>query len=141
MTFSQERRNALPHFSPPVNRMEGDDIKRLFQFFLDEVLRRGHLQRMHFRPRVSWNTERLHQLWWMPFTKGISWCTMKCAAKRKHIRQWLFMKFSNDRHRQVMSPGPRGFRVRNQMKWDGFDISDGELDDIINSMFLLYEAQ
>ena len=29
----------------------------------------------------------------------------------------------------------------NQMKWDGFDISDGELDDIINSMFLLYEAK
>ena len=141
MASGETEKKAFPYFTPSDNRMEGDDIKRLFQSFLYEVLRRGHLQRMHFRPRVSWNTDRLHQLWWIPFTKDISWCTMNCTAKRKHIRQWLFMKFSNDGHRQVMSPGPRGFRVMNQMKWDGFDISDGELDDIINSMFLLYEAK
>jgi hypothetical protein len=141
MTFSQELRDAIPHFTPPAVRTEGDDIKLLFQFFLDEVSRRGHLQRMHYRPHTTWNTEKLHSAWWVPFTKGISWCTMNRAAKRKHIRQWLFMKFSSDHHRQVMSPGPGGVRVKNQMKWEGFDITDRELDDIVNSMFSRYEAR
>ena len=53
----------------------------------------------------------------------------------------LKMKLSNDRDLQVMSPGPRGIRVKKQMKWVGFDITDGELDDIVNSMFSQYEAQ
>ena len=141
MTFSQELRDAIPHFTPPANRTEGDDIKLLFHFFLDEVLHRGHLQRMHYRPHTTRNTEKLHSAWWIPFTKGISWCNMTCAEKRKHVRQWLFMKLSNDPDLQVMSPGPRANRVKNQMKWVGFDITDAELDVIVNSMFSQYEAQ
>ena len=125
MTFSQERRDAFPNFSPSVDWTEGDDIKLLFQFFLDEILDRGHLEQMPHRPLTTHNTERLHSAWWVPFTKGISWCNMTCAEKRSHVKQWLFKKFSNDPYLQCMSPGPRARRVKNEMKWVGFDITDG----------------
>ena len=122
------------------NRTEGDDIKVLFQFFLDEIRDRGHLKQMVYRPRTSHDIHRLHSVWWSSFTKGIMWGAMTYAEKRIHVRQWLFMKLSNDPLSQCMSPQPGAKRSKNQLKWEGFDITDAELDDIVSSMFSQYEA-
>ena len=66
---------------------------------------------------------------------------MTKAQKWNHVRQWLFTKLLNDRYHKCMSPGPGPRSVKNQMKWEGFDITDAELDDIVNSMFSQYEAK
>ena len=121
-------------------RTEGDNIKMLFQFFLNEIRERGHLKQMVHCPRVSHDIHRLHQLWWIQFTKGISWCAMTYAEQRIHVRQWLFKQLSNDPLSQCMSPQPGAKRKKNSARWEGFDITDAELDVIVESMFSQYEA-
>ena len=131
--------DAFPKFTPPENRKEGDDIKLIFQFFLNEIQERGHLDKMSHKPEVCQNAAKLHTLWWTKFTKDISWDSMTMEDKRNHVRQWLFKKFTNDPSKEYMSPLPPTKKVKNEMKWDGFDINDRELDDIIDSMFKQYE--
>ena len=133
------KEDAFPKFTPPENRKEGDDIKLIFQFFLNEIQERGHLDKMSHKPEVCQNAEKLHSAWWIKFTKDISWDIMKMEDKRVHVRQWLFKKLTNDPRKKYMTPLPPIHKVKNAMKWDGFDINDKELDDIIDSMFKQYE--
>ena len=133
-------RHAFPVFRPPENRMEGDDIARIFRLFLEQVQDRGHLARMLDAPLKSFNADKLHAAWWTKFTTDITWGTMSMTAKRTHVRDWLFKKFTTDPKRKCMSPLPPAKRMKSEMKWKGFDINDTELEAIVDSIFDQYAA-
>ena len=133
-------RHAFPVFRPPENSMEGDDIRTIFQLFLEQVQDRGHLSRMQNAPRISYNVDKLHAAWWIKFTADITWCTMTTTAKRTHVRDWLFKKFTTDPKRKCMSPLPPAKRIKSDAKWPDFDIDDTELEVIVTSIFDQYVA-
>ena len=65
---------------------------------------------------------------------------MTMTAKRTHVRDWLFKKFTTDPKRKCMSPLPPAKRVKSEAKWKGFDINDTDLEDIVSSIFAQYIA-
>ena len=132
--------DAFPWKTLPYNREEGDDISVILNLFLDEIKDRGHLARMPTLPVVCENPKRLHTDWWKKFTKKISWDSMTLVEKRSHFRKWLFKKFSLDPKRQCMSPLPGAKRCKNEAKWEGFEINDRELEELVNSIFSQYES-
>jgi len=132
--------DAFPCHTPPDNRAEGDDISVIFNLFLDEIKERGFLARMPKLPKACENPKRLHTDWWTKFTKNISWGSMTLVEKRSHFRKWLVQKFSLDPQRQCMSPLPGAKRCKNEAKWEGFEINDRELEELINSIFSHYET-
>ena len=85
--------------------------------------------------KVAWD-------WWKKFTENISWGSMTLIEKRSHFRKWLVQKFSLDPKRQCMDPGPGSKRLgQNEAKWEGFWLSDAELEQLVKSIFLHYEIQ
>ena len=134
--------NLFPHGAPLNPRTEGDDIDLLFRLFLSQIEERGYVGRMPIPPLVSTNPVKLHDHWWTKFTKKISWGSMTLEEKQRHVRKWLFQKFTLDPKGQCMNPGPGSKRLgRNEAKWEGFWLNDAELEELVKSIFLLYETQ
>jgi len=138
--FPVQHQQAFPFFTPLKDSREGDDIFRIFRLFLEQVRERGLLDRMRNPPVLSYDVERLHAAWWPKFTSNIMWCSMTTRAKRNHVRDWLFKKFTTDPKRKCMSPLPPAKRMKSEAKWNGFDINDKDLENIVNGIFEKYVA-
>jgi hypothetical protein len=84
----------------------------------------------------------LHKLWWKKFTRNVEWGSISLGAKKSHFRSWLLKKFSFDPKLECMMPGPGCKRLfRNEAAWNGFWLSDRELDELVKSIFEDYATQ
>ena len=116
---------------------EGDDLSILFALLLHHMEMQGYMGRMPQKPRVAESVDRFHSQFWPKFLKGVDspWASLTSQQKTRHVRSWLFRKFTMDPRGECMLPGPGAKRKhRNEASWKGFTLTDAELDKLVQSV-------
>ena len=120
---------------------EGNDLSVLFALLLHHMENEGYMARMPKKPRVANSVDDFHSQYWEKFMRGVDspWASLTSQQKSRHVRSWLFRKFTMDPHGRCMLP-QRGKKQksRNEAGWKGFTLTDAELDQLVQSVMRDY---
>jgi hypothetical protein len=130
------------HGAPSRSVEEGNDLGLLFRLFLNKIKERRYTERMTHMPRACRNPIRFHQTYWTQFATStyIPWLKMSAYQKQCHLHKFLRKKFSMDRKCKVMFPDTdRRRKGRNAACWEGFWLTDSEVDSIVSDVMEEYQ--
>ena len=138
---------------PPRESVEGDRLRTLFQILLDKLAQFDYIKRMKVPVKKSMDANEFHRAYWIKFMKRARvplWVQMNAQQRRRHLWDWMFLKFTIDKSNRRMVPrgwpdDKRGVKrkpdgqVTNEACWDGFWLDDVELEKLVDEVCRLYE--
>ena len=133
--------------------VEGDRLKTLFTILLEKLDQFHYIERMEVPVKKSKNANEFHRAYWTKFMKHARvprWVQMTARQRRRHLWEWMFVKFSVDSRNIRMVPRgwpddqrgvkrKRDGRMTNEACWDGFWLDDFELDQLVDEVCRVYE--
>jgi len=120
---------------------EGNDLSIIFALILHFMKDHGYIGRMPEPPLVTTSVDRFHSQYWGKFLEGEDrpWASLTPQQKSRHVRSWLFKKFTMDPRGLCMLPTSGQKRLRrNEASWKGLDLTDAELDNLVQSVMGAY---
>ena len=128
------------HGPPTWPRSERHELSLLFRELLASLRTRGHISRMRKPPLVARFPSLFHSQFWENFAEGceVPWTVMTQLQMRQRLRDWMYEKFSLDPMSRIMLPGPRKRKARNEAGWPGFELTDEELEHVLEDTMQAY---
>ena len=128
------------HGPPTWPRSERDELSLLFRELLASLRTRGHISRMQKPPLVALYPSLFHSKFWENFADGceVPWTVMTPLQMRQRLRDWMYEKFSLDPMSRIMLPGPMKRKARNEAGWAGFELTDEELEHVLEDTMQAY---
>jgi hypothetical protein len=115
----------------------------VFSLFLQSIKSRGYTGRItSIKKPNKLDPLEFHGYHWKDFAKRADpqWMNMNLKQKRAHMRDFVMRKFSWDEKLLTMWPGAGIKRkVRPDARWEGFHMTDEELESVLSDIFQTYE--
>ena len=134
------QRRATEYCPPTVPRSVCDELRILFCELLASLNNRGHIERMRKPPLVASFPSLFHKHFWWEFAEGceVPWTVMTKLQMRQRLRDWMHEKFSLDPRSKIMLPHSRKRKARNEAGWAGFQLTDEELEHVLDDTMQAY---
>ena len=128
------------HCPPTVLRSACDELRILFCELLASLNNRGHIERMRKPPLVASFPSLFHKHFWWEFAEGceVPWTVMTKLQMRQRLRDWMHEKFSLDPRSKIMLPRSLKRKARNEAGWAGFQLTDEELEHVLDDTMQAY---
>jgi len=147
-----ERRFHAKHGLPAHDKATMDDVALIFRLLICKILEHGYISRITPVTRGARDAIHFHRQHSAVFITSAPgpWLSLPSDTKERHLRSWLFKKFTLDKENQNMLPLNRNgvassdhkrYRPRNVISWHGFWLADAEFDFLVHEIWYAYRLK
>jgi hypothetical protein len=139
--------NAFPHHDPRVTGVpmtDMDDVGNLLRPLHAGLKALPSVQKMQNPPQTAVVATWFHKIFAKKFLQKCNppWNERSQSEKFQYLREWFLLKFSLHPQNICMLPRPGEPRkTRNEAAWLGVEITDQEMEKIIDDSFTFYIAE